>query len=133
MSRHEPAAASARNSVPLLEPHEGARWVIGFEDLPDRDEEVIQPPFGEGTADHSRAFPFAQTRVAYMRMSHFGVMLWGARLKSDDVIGHVFPDLGPVQDDPKTAQAHIVQHNRIGHDLDRFLVEIDFDPIKIFG
>lgn len=133
MARHEVATASASNAVPVLEPHERARWVIAFEDLADGDKEVVQAPIRKRTTDHGRAVPFAQARVAYMWMSHFGVMLGWAGLKGDDVVGDVWADLGPMQDDAKTAQTDIVQHNRFGHDLDGFPIEIDFEPIKILG
>jgi hypothetical protein len=115
---HGASTVRALGAVPVFEVHVGAAWVVGFQDLPDENEEIEQPAFAEGLADGDASVTLAQGVALDMRMRCVAVRFCRVALNGHDFIGATVAEIPPVQHDLERPECDSFEFDDVGQHAD---------------
>ncbi len=119
------AAVDARAPRPVLQRHIGARCVVRLEHLPHDHKEIKQPPFLERRANGRLTISFAKPAIVDVRMGDTAVARSGMGVDGFDGIRREVAQLRPVESNLKPTQKHAFQRDRIGHDPQPLLLQVE--------
>ena len=133
LGRRDIPTIPATRTLPVIERDVGAACVVGFQDLANEHEEVVDPALLKCPADSQAALSFAKRLILHVWMRHAAVGCCGSRLQSSDAVGMSSAEIGKLKRNLETSQLDAVQCDGRSHGRKRLLAGIVANLIKLLG